>query len=175
MLRRVVLAVALLANLAPAQADDIRQIAIAPGRYADAREALVDAIEGEGLIPAPPSRFGDMLARTGPALDQPAPIYAEAEVLHFCSARIAWQLARETRSTSPNARWRWPSSHCPASRPPCIWPGAAQWATASAAGPPTNSSNALPATPPTMPAAAACSTESALRASSFRPKPAQAV
>lgn len=95
MLRRVVLAVALLANLAPAQADDIRQIAIAPGRYADAREALVDAIEGEGLIPAPPSRFGDMLARTGPALDQPAPIYAEAEVLHFCSARIAWQLARE--------------------------------------------------------------------------------
>jgi len=98
MLRRVVLAVALLANLAPAQAqaDDIRQIAIAPGRYADAREALVDAIEGEGLIPAPPSRFGDMLARTGPALDQPAPIYAEAEVLHFCSARIAWQLARET-------------------------------------------------------------------------------
>lgn len=95
MLRRVVLAVALLANLAPTQADDIRQIAIAPGRYADAREALVDAIEGEGLIPAPPSRFGDMLARTGPALDQPAPIYAEAEVLHFCSARIAWQLARE--------------------------------------------------------------------------------
>lgn len=95
MLRRAALAALLLSCLAPALADEIRQLSIEPGRYADAREALVDAIEGEGLIPSPPSRFGDMLARTGQALDQPAPIYADAEVLHFCSARIAWQLARE--------------------------------------------------------------------------------
>ena len=95
MLRRAALAVLLLTCLAPALADEIRQLRIEPGRYADAREALVDAIEGEGLIPSPPSRFGDMLARTGQALDQPDPIYADAEVLHFCSARIAWQLARE--------------------------------------------------------------------------------
>lgn len=95
MLRRAALAVLLLTHLASALADEIRQLSIEPGRYADAREALVDAIEGEGLIPSPPSRFGDMLARTGQALDQPDPIYADAEVLHFCSARIAWQLARE--------------------------------------------------------------------------------
>ena len=95
MLRRAALAALLLSCLAPALADEIRQLSIAPGRYADAREALVDAIEGEGLIHSPPSRFGDMLARTGQALDQPDPIYADAEVLHFCSARIAWQLARE--------------------------------------------------------------------------------
>ena len=95
MLRRAALAALLLSCLAPALADEIRQLSIAPGRYTDAREALVDAIEGEGLIPSPPSRFGDMLARTGPALDQIDPIYADAEVLHFCSARIAWQLARE--------------------------------------------------------------------------------
>ena len=55
----------------------------------------MDAIEAEGLIPSPPSRFGDMLARTGPALGQDAVVYADAEVLHFCSARVAWQLARE--------------------------------------------------------------------------------
>ena len=95
MLRRAALAALLLSCLAPALADEIRQLSIEPGRYADAREALVDAIEGEGLIPSPPSRFGDMLARTGQALDQIDPIYADAEVLHFCSARIAWQLARE--------------------------------------------------------------------------------
>lgn len=89
------LLVALVAAPAPAAADDVGQLSIAPARYADAREALVDAIEAEGLIPSPPSRFGDMLARTAPALGHPAPIYADAEVLHFCSARIAWQLARE--------------------------------------------------------------------------------
>ena len=103
MLRRAALAALLLSCLAPALADEIRQLSIEPGRYADAREALVDAIEGEGLIPSPPSRFGDMLARTGQALDQPDPIYADAEVLHFCSARIAWQLARETPPNTPQS------------------------------------------------------------------------
>ena len=78
-----------------ALADALVHLAISPSRYADAREALVDAIETEGLVPSPPSRFGDMLARTGAALEQPVPVYAEAEVMHFCSARIAWQLARE--------------------------------------------------------------------------------
>lgn len=84
-----------LALVVPAAADEIRQRVLSPSRYADAREALVDAIEAEGLVPAPPSRFGEMLVRTGPALDQSTPVYVEAEVLHFCSARIAWQLARE--------------------------------------------------------------------------------
>jgi hypothetical protein len=83
--------------LLPAQtraASDIASLILHPARYADAREALVDAIETEGLVPAPPSRFGEMLARTGKDLGQPDPVYEEAEVLHFCSAPIAWQLAR---------------------------------------------------------------------------------
>lgn len=93
---RALLAIALfLAGITASQADGIRHRAITPGRYADAREALVDAIETEGLVPAPPSRFGDMLARTGPALEQTTPVYQDAEVLHFCSARIAWTFARE--------------------------------------------------------------------------------
>lgn len=78
-----------------AYAEGLRELEIQPARYADAREALVDAIETEGLVPAPPSQFGDMLARTGPTLDHREPVYEEAEVLHFCSARIAWQLALE--------------------------------------------------------------------------------
>ncbi|HNI82689.1 MAG TPA: DUF302 domain-containing protein [Rhodocyclaceae bacterium] len=80
---------------ASAYADELRHVSLPDARYADAREALVDAIEGEGLIPSPPSRFGDMLARTGPALGQDGAVYGDAEVLHFCSARVAWQLARE--------------------------------------------------------------------------------
>ena len=78
-----------------ATADGIVEQRITPCRYADAREALVDAIEAEGLIPSPPSVFGDMLSRTGPALGEDMPVYAQAEVLHFCSARIAWQMAKE--------------------------------------------------------------------------------
>lgn len=79
----------------PVCSDGLRHLRIGPAIYADAREALVDAIEAEGLVPAPPSQFGDMLQRTAPALEETEPVYQQAEVLHFCSARIAWQLARE--------------------------------------------------------------------------------
>lgn len=96
MLRLAALLFALIASPGPARADGIHQLTLQPSRYADAREALVDAIEGEGLVPSPPSQFGDMLRRTGPALEQTSPVYTDGEVLHFCSARIAWQLARES-------------------------------------------------------------------------------
>ena len=96
MLRAVLVALALALLARPVLADTLVHLTITPARYADAREALVDAIETEGLVPSPPSRFGDMLARTGAALEQPTAVYADAEVMHFCSARIAWQLARES-------------------------------------------------------------------------------
>lgn len=95
MSRTLVTALALLLTATAATAEGIREQRITPSRYADAREALVDAIEAEGLIPSPPSVFGDMLSRTGPALGEDKPVYAQAEVLHFCSARIAWQMAKE--------------------------------------------------------------------------------
>lgn len=94
-LAALALALAQFASLGPARADEIHQLKLEPSRYTDAREALVDAIEGEGLVPSPPSQFGDMLRRTGAALEQTSPVYTDGEVLHFCSARIAWQLARE--------------------------------------------------------------------------------
>ena len=79
MLRLAALLFALIASPGPACADEIRQLTLQPSRYADAREALVDAIETEGLVPSPPSQFGDMLRRTGPALEQSSPAYADAE------------------------------------------------------------------------------------------------
>ncbi|MGL4406828.1 MAG: hypothetical protein ACRCTU_00385, partial [Zoogloea sp.] len=57
LLLKLILPLALLPSLARAS-NDIDTLSLHPARYADAREALVDAIEGEGLVPAPPSRFG---------------------------------------------------------------------------------------------------------------------
>jgi hypothetical protein len=83
-------------------------------------------------------------------------------VLHFCSARIAWQLARENplniaqcplsmaiytlpgEPATVHLAWRSPVGDSPGARPP------------------TPCSNASPARPPTTPAAAASATESAL-------------
>ncbi|MDD3355058.1 DUF302 domain-containing protein [Zoogloea sp.] len=139
--RPATFAVLLLLLLSPfdSGADGIRQLQIHPSRYADAREALVDAIETEGLVPSPPSRFGEMLARTGPALDQDAPVYDEAEVLHFCSARIAWQVAREAP---------WKIALCPLSVAIYTLPGEHKtvhlaWREAPATSPGGQAANAL--------------------------------
>lgn len=79
----------------PDEARIIRH-AIFPSDFSRAREALQDAIENQGLIVGPGSRFGEMLARTGPALGRPLPIYEQAEILSFCSATISWGLVEES-------------------------------------------------------------------------------
>lgn len=70
--------------------------AIFPSDFARAREALQDAIENQGLIVGPSSRFGEMLARTGPTLGRPVPLYEQAEILSFCSATVSWGLVEES-------------------------------------------------------------------------------
>lgn len=139
MQRALLFTIALASLPRPALADALVHLAISPSRYADAREALVDAIETEGLVPSPPSRFGDMLARTGAALEQPVPVYAEAEVMHFCSARIAWQLARENPVNV---------AQCPLSMAIYTLPGEAgvvhlAWRTAAGDSPGTRAADAL--------------------------------
>lgn len=81
-----------------ALADEARIVrqAIFPSDFSRAREALQDAIENQGLIVGPVSRFGEMLARTGPALGRPLPIYEQAEILSFCSATVSWGLVEES-------------------------------------------------------------------------------
>jgi hypothetical protein len=90
-----------------------------------------------------------------PALEQPVPVYAEAEVMHFCSARIAWQLARENPINV---------AQCPLSMAIYTLPNETgvvhlawrrQRETLPAPGPPTPCCSALPARPPTTPGAAA--------------------
>ncbi len=82
----------------PALADEaaiVRQ-SISPSDFARAREALQDAIENQGLIAGPSSRFGEMLARTGPTLGHPVAVYEQAEILSFCSATVSWGMVEES-------------------------------------------------------------------------------
>lgn len=62
---------------------------------ADAQEVLQEVIEEEGLIPSPPTHISDMMIRTAPALGKTKPVYAEAVVIPFCSAKVGWQLVEE--------------------------------------------------------------------------------
>ncbi|MEY2631931.1 MAG: hypothetical protein RIR00_585 [Pseudomonadota bacterium] len=88
--RRIGLCLTLLALAAPpASAEALQQHAIAAD-YPLVREMLLEAIASEGLVPAPPLPFADMLARTGPSLGKPASPYLHAEIFPFCSAGLAW-------------------------------------------------------------------------------------
>ena len=64
--------------------------------YSVVRAAVIEAIEGEGLVPSPPLDVADMLRRTGPALGRSQRPVERAEILQFCSARLAWQLLEES-------------------------------------------------------------------------------
>lgn len=58
--------------------------------FRSAREALYEAIEGEGLVVGNALPFSQMLERTG----QASP-YQEAEIVQFCSAGLARQMVGE--------------------------------------------------------------------------------
>ncbi|HLO62401.1 MAG TPA: DUF302 domain-containing protein [Azonexus sp.] len=58
--------------------------------FRSAREAIYEAIEGEGLVVGNALPFGQMLERTG----QASP-YQEAEIVQFCSASLARQMVGE--------------------------------------------------------------------------------
>lgn len=95
-MRRIFPWLLLLSFSAPADEVLIVRHAIFPSDFARAREALQDAIENQGLIAGPGSQFGEMLARTGPVLGRPVPIYEQAEIISFCSATVSWGLVEES-------------------------------------------------------------------------------
>lgn len=64
--------------------------------YSEVRAAVVDAIESEGLVLGNVLPFSEMLARTAEAVGRTGSPLLHAEVLQFCSARIAWQLVEES-------------------------------------------------------------------------------
>lgn len=78
-----------------AQADEIAVRELPGGDFARVHEALVEAIEAEGLVVGAVNKFDEMLART--RLDRPAESgpYQAAEIVQFCSSQVAWQLAGE--------------------------------------------------------------------------------
>lgn len=65
------------------------------GDFAAAHEALVEAIEAEGLVVGTVLPFNQMLERTANALDKSASPFANAEVVQFCSSVLAWELVAE--------------------------------------------------------------------------------
>lgn len=89
------LSLALASTAVPAVAGELVARTLPGGDYATARQALVEAIESEGLVPGPVSAFADMLRRTDASLGHGGDLYAEAEVFSFCSIAIAAQLVRE--------------------------------------------------------------------------------
>lgn len=90
-------AIGLGAAAAAAAADDILVSVPLPGAsYDEAREALLEAIAGEGLTTPTISAFSAMLDRTAAALGHPPGLYAEAEIFTFCSARVAAVLVQES-------------------------------------------------------------------------------
>jgi uncharacterized protein (DUF302 family) len=65
--------------------------------FAVARESVVEAIEGSGLVVTATIPFNQMLARTASDLGKAGSPYSNAEIIQFCSARLAWQLVEEDR------------------------------------------------------------------------------
>ena len=93
-----------------------RQRVVPRGTFQAVREALIDSIEEEGLVVSAVIPFNDMLQRTAAAsarrpLTSP---FLRAEIVQFCSSRIAWQLLAGRQPRSPLCPFPSPSS-----RPRC--------------------------------------------------------
>ena len=82
-------------------ADDIVSVVLSGTDFQAAREALIESIEEEGLVVSAVIPFNDMLQRTAAASGPSAPLtspFLRAEIVQFCSSRIAWQLLTEARA-----------------------------------------------------------------------------
>lgn len=86
-------ALALMLATCLVRADEVVVQTVNGSDFRAAHEALVEAIESEGLVVGAILPFRDMLARTG-GESRPIP-FAEAEVVQFCSSAIAWEMVTE--------------------------------------------------------------------------------
>lgn len=67
------------------------------GEFKEVKERVQMAIENRGLVLNYTARIGAMLERTGKDLGRTKPVYSDAEMLEFCSAR----LSRDTMEADP--------------------------------------------------------------------------
>ena len=79
-------------------APDVFTVNLAGSDFQSAREALVEAIEAEGLVVSAIIPFNDMLARTAGDLEKTSSPFADAAIVQFCSSVLAWQLLEEEAS-----------------------------------------------------------------------------
>ena len=82
-------------------ADDIVSVVVPRTDFQAVREALIESIEEEGLVVSAVIPFNDMLQRTAAASGPSAPLtspFLRAEIVQFCSSRIAWQLLTEDKA-----------------------------------------------------------------------------
>ena len=75
--------------------DGVVSLAVEGSDFRATHEALVEAVEAEGLVVGAVIPFGRMLDRTAGAGEAVASPYAEAEIVKFCSAGIARQMVSE--------------------------------------------------------------------------------
>lgn len=68
---------------------------VAGADFASTHEALIEAIEGEGMVVSAVISLNAMLARTAGDLERPGSPFASAEIVQFCSAALAWQMIEE--------------------------------------------------------------------------------
>lgn len=65
------------------------QLRSTKGEFSDVRDRVVLALENRGLVINYTAKVGDMLERTGRDTGRDRRIYADAEVLEFCSASLS--------------------------------------------------------------------------------------
>lgn len=85
----------LLLGSAPLRAEELLVRELPATDYRAAHEALIESVEAEGLVVGAVLPFDAMLTRTAGDLGHAASPYEHAEVVQFCSSRLAWQMVEE--------------------------------------------------------------------------------
>jgi uncharacterized protein (DUF302 family) len=93
----LVMAVALAFGSAANAASADAVIRSTKGEFKEVKERVLHAIENRGLVLNYTARIGAMLERTGKDIGAPRTIYADAELLEFCSAKVS----RDTMEADP--------------------------------------------------------------------------
>lgn len=91
-MRRLFLLLAFALSTANALADDWLVRQKVAGGFEDTRDAIVMAIENRGLVINYVSHIADMLQRTGADIGASRQIFAKAEIIEFCSAKLSRQM-----------------------------------------------------------------------------------
>lgn len=89
---RLLMLLALLLGNTFALADDWQVRQKFAASFTDTRDAVVTAIENRGLVINYTSHIADMLQRTGADLGARKRVFAQAEIIEFCSATLSRQM-----------------------------------------------------------------------------------